>query len=301
MFTLANIATAERGAILRHRTWNLTVFGSPIESYFFHRKQTSLPMTTLVGNTAPDFTTQAVMNSERSSKTIISTPRSRGNTLCFLLPDGFYFVCPTELISLNNRIDAFRKLVVVVGVSVDSHWTHNLGNMDVDKGGIGQIDFTLAADLSHEISQAYGIESHGGDSYYPAGVAMRATFIIDQKGIVRHMTVNDEPLGRDIDEVLRIIEALQFFEENGQVCPAGWNKEKAAFSPSDPTKLADYLSGNGASRLTYSSGFKGRPCNSFSIDRVSATPAVDRETQNSVLPMGSPPTPPSGLPFRKLP
>ena len=204
-------------------------------------------MTTLVGNTAPDFTTQAVMNSgEVVEDYNFSTAISWKYAVLFFYPMDFTFVCPTELISLNNRIDAFRKLgVKVIGVSIDSHFTHNAWrNMDVDKGGIGQIDYTLAADLSHEISQAYGIESHGGDSYYPAGVAMRATFIIDQKGIVRHMTVNDEPLGRDIDEVLRIIEALQFFEENGQVCPAGWNKEKAAFSPSDPTKLADYLSEN---------------------------------------------------------
>ncbi|MCH2330980.1 MAG: redoxin domain-containing protein, partial [Roseibacillus sp.] len=135
-------------------------------------------MTTLVGNTAPDFTTQAVMNSgEVVEDYNFSTAISGKYAVLFFYPMDFTFVCPTELISLNNRIDAFRKLgVEVVGVSVDSHWTHNAWrNMDVDKGGIGQIDFTLAADLSHEISQAYGIESNGGDSYYPAGVAMRAT------------------------------------------------------------------------------------------------------------------------------
>ena len=102
----------------------------------------------------------------------------------------------------------------------------------------------MAADLDHSISRAYGVESDGGDSYYPAGVSMRATYVIDQNGIVRHMVVNDEPLGRNIDEVIRIIEGLQFFEENGQVCPAGWEKDKQAFTPKDPAKLAAYLSAN---------------------------------------------------------
>jgi peroxiredoxin (alkyl hydroperoxide reductase subunit C) len=98
--------------------------------------------------------------------------------------------------------------------------------------------------MNHTICQSYGIQSDGGDSYYPAGVAMRATFVIDQKGIVRHMVVNDEPLGRNMDEVVRILEGLQFFEANGQVCPAGWQKDKAAFTPGSPDAVASYLAGN---------------------------------------------------------
>ncbi|MDG2488936.1 MAG: peroxiredoxin [Roseibacillus sp.] len=204
-------------------------------------------MSTLVGKTAPDFTTQAVMgNGEVVEDYNFSSSIAGKYAVLFFYPMDFTFVCPTELISLNNRIDTFRELgVEVVGVSIDSHWTHNAWrNTDVDSGGIGQVDYTLAADLSHAICQSYGIESDGGESYYPAGVAMRATFIIDQKGIIRSMTVNDEPLGRNMDEVIRTIEGLQFFEENGQVCPAGWNKAKAAFTPADPSKLADYLSEN---------------------------------------------------------
>jgi peroxiredoxin (alkyl hydroperoxide reductase subunit C) len=204
-------------------------------------------MTTLVGKIAPDFTTQAVMgNGEVVEDYNFSSAIAGKYAVLFFYPMDFTFVCPTELISLNNRIDTFRDLgVEVVGVSIDSHWTHNAWrNTDVDSGGIGQVDYTLAADLSHAICQSYGIESDGGESYYPAGVAMRATFIIDQKGIIRSMTVNDEPLGRNMDEVIRTIEGLQFFEENGQVCPAGWNKDKAAFTPADPSKLADYLSEN---------------------------------------------------------
>ena len=101
----------------------------------------------------------------------------------------------------------------------------------------------MAADMDHAICRAYGIESDGGDSYYPAGTAMRATFVIDQKGIVRHQVVNDEPLGRNMDEVVRIVEALQFFEENGQVCPAGWKKGDSGMV-NTPSSVAEYLGEN---------------------------------------------------------
>ena len=150
---------------------------------------------------------------------------------------------------MSNRADALSDLgVEIIGVSIDSHWTHNAWrNTSPDDGGIGAVKYTLAADMDHAICQAYGVQSDGGESYYPSGVAMRATFVIDQKGIVRHMVVNDEPLGRNMDEVVRIVKGLQFFEENGQVCPAGWDSEKAAFTPKDPAKLAAYLSANAQS------------------------------------------------------
>ena len=120
-----------------------------------------------------------------------------------IYPLDFTFVCPSELIAMDHRVDKFKDLgVEVVGVSIDSHHTHNAWrNTDVNKGGIGPVKYTLAADMDHKIAKAYGIESDGGDSYYPAGVAMRATFVIDQKGFVRHQVVNDEPLGRNMDEV----------------------------------------------------------------------------------------------------
>ena len=203
-------------------------------------------MTTLVGNTAPDFTTQAVMNSgEVVEDYNFSTAISGKYAVLFFYPMDFTFVCPTELISLNNRIDAFRKLgVEVVGVSVDSHWTHNAWrSTPVNEGGIGEVAYTLAADMTRSISKHYGILAKCGDHHYPKGVSMRATFVIDQKGIVRHMVVNDEPLGRNMDEVVRIVEALQFFEQNGQVCPAGWNTGDEGMV-NTPDGVASYLSNN---------------------------------------------------------
>ena len=132
----------------------------------------------------------------------------------------------------------------VVGVSVDSHFTHNAWrNTPVSEGGIGEVAYTLAADMSRKISKNYGILSKGGKSYYPTGVSMRATFVIDQSGIVRHMVVNDEPLGRNMDEVVRIVEALQFFENNGQVCPAGWTTGDDGMT-NTPEGVASYLAEN---------------------------------------------------------
>ena len=204
-------------------------------------------MTILVGKKAPDFTTQAVLadGSVVGDFNLASTIKGK-YAVVFFYPMDFTFVCPTELISIDHRLDKLTALgVEVVGISIDSHWTHNAWrNTPVDKGGIGQIGYTLAADMNHTICQDYGVQSDGGESYYPAGVAMRATFVIDQNGVVRHMVVNDEPLGRNMDEVVRIVEALQFFEENGQVCPAGWDKTKAAFKPARPDELAAYLAAN---------------------------------------------------------
>jgi len=204
-------------------------------------------MTILVGKKAPDFTTQAVLaNGDVVDDFNLSNLINDKYAVIFFYPLDFTFVCPTELISMDNRIDQLTELgVEVVGISIDSHWTHNAWrNTPVDKGGVGALRYTLAADMDHSICRAYGVESDGGDSYYPAGVAMRATFVVDQKGIVRHMVVNDEPLGRNMDEVIRIVEGLQSFEEKGQVCPAGWNKDKAGFKPADPAILAAYLAEN---------------------------------------------------------
>lgn len=204
-------------------------------------------MTILVGKKAPDFTTQAVLaNGDIKGDYNLGESIKGKYAVIFFYPMDFTFVCPTELISIDHRIEKFNELgVEVVGISIDSHWTHNAWrNTPIDDGGIGPVRYALAADMSHEICKAYGVQSDGGDSYYPPGVAMRATFVVDQQGIVRHMVVNDEPLGRNMDEVIRIIEGLQFFEENGQVCPAGWNKDKAAFTPANPDLLAAYLSEN---------------------------------------------------------
>ncbi|MAD51885.1 MAG: peroxiredoxin [Candidatus Marinimicrobia bacterium] len=184
-------------------------------------------MSVLVGRKAPDFTTQAVLADDSIVGDYNFTDARNGKyAVVFFYPLDFTFVCPSELIAMDHRMDKLTELgVEVVGVSIDSHHTHFAWrNTAINDGGVGKLKYTLAADMDHSIAQAYGIQSDGGDSYYPAGVAMRATFVIDQNGIVRHQIVNDEPLGRNMDEVVRIVEALQFFEENGQVCAAGWQK-----------------------------------------------------------------------------
>lgn len=190
-------------------------------------------MTMLVGKKAPDFTTQAVLaNGEIVDSFTLSSAIDGKYAIVFFYPLDFTFVCPTEIISMDNRIERLKALgVEVVGVSIDSHFTHNAWrNTAVDAGGIGPVKFTLAADMDHSICRAYGVESDGGDSYYHAGTAMRGTFIIDQKGIVRSMMVNDEPVGRNMDECVRIVQAFQHFESEGRVCNAGWMEGDDGFT-----------------------------------------------------------------------
>ncbi len=203
-------------------------------------------MSVLVGSKAPVFTTQAVMaNGDITGDYDFGAAIEGKYAVLFFYPMDFTFVCPSEILAFAHRTAALEALgCEVVGVSVDSHWTHNAWrSTPVDKGGIGEVPFTLAADMTREISSAYGILANSEDSYYPGGVSMRATFIIDQKGIVRHMVVNDEPLGRNMDEVVRMVEALQFFEQNGQVCPAGWNQGDAGMN-NTPDGVASYLAEN---------------------------------------------------------
>lgn len=204
-------------------------------------------MTILVGRKAPDFTTQAVLGDGDVVDTFSFSEATAGKyAVLFFYPLDFTFVCPTELIAMDKRFAQLQELgTEVIGVSIDSHWTHNAWrNTSPDDGGIGEIQYTLAADMDHSICRAYGVESDGGDSHYPPGVAMRATFIIDPKGIVRHMTVNDEPLGRNMDEVVRIIQAYQHFDANGRVCQAGWEAGDAGFEPGKPESIASFLGDN---------------------------------------------------------
>lgn len=207
-------------------------------------------MSILVGRKAPDFTSQAVL----ADGTIVSdfnfgTTIAGKYAVIFFYPLDFTFVCPSEILAMSARTPKLQELgAEVIGVSIDSHFTHNAWrNTEVNNGGIGPVRFPLVADMDHSISTAYGIASAGGESYYPPGVAMRATFVIDQKGIVRHQVVNDEPLGRNMDEVVRILEALQFFEQYGNVCPAGWNKGDEGMV-NTPEGVASYLAKN-ADRL----------------------------------------------------
>lgn len=194
-------------------------------------------MGVLVGKKAPDFTVPAVMSDGSIVDAFTFSEAIRGKYgLLFFYPLDFTFVCPSELIALDHRIDAFKERdVEVVGVSIDSHFTHNAWrNTPVDQGGIGPVRYTLAADMTHGICQSYDVESEGG-------VAFRGAFLIDKNGLVRSQIVNDLPLGRNMDELLRLVDALQFHEQHGDVCPAGWSKGDKGMTAS-PDGVAKYLS-----------------------------------------------------------
>ena len=194
-------------------------------------------MSLLVGKQAPDFTTAAVLgNGEIVSDFNLSNAIKGKYGLVFFYPLDFTFVCPSELIALDHRIPQFKeKNTEVIGVSIDSQFTHNAWrNTSINDGGIGPVSYTLAADVKHEICQAYGVEA-------PGGVAYRGAFLIDTNGVVRSQIVNDLPLGRNMDELLRLVDALQFHEEHGEVCPAGWNKGDKGMTAS-PDGVAAYLS-----------------------------------------------------------
>jgi len=196
-------------------------------------------MSVLVGKQAPDFTVPAVLADGQIVDSFSFSEATRGKyAVVFFYPLDFTFVCPSELIAFDHRIDEFKSRgVEVIGVSIDSHFTHNAWrNTPVNEGGIGPVRYTLAADISHSICKDYDVEC-------AAGVAFRGSFLIDKDGVVRHQVVNDLPLGRNIDEMLRMIDALQFHEEHGEVCPAGWNKGDSGMNAS-PAGVADYLSKN---------------------------------------------------------
>jgi peroxiredoxin (alkyl hydroperoxide reductase subunit C) len=192
-------------------------------------------MSILVTKEAPDFTASAVML-DGTIKENFKLSDLRGQyVVLFFYPLDFTFVCPTEIIAHNQRIDEFKKRnVQVVGVSVDSQFTHAAWrNTSPEKGGIGSIQFPLVADLNHAIMQAYGVA-------HPASIALRASFLIDKSGVVQHQVVNNLPLGRNVDEMLRMVDALQFAEQSGEVCPAGWQKGKTAMKPT-AQGVAEYL------------------------------------------------------------
>jgi len=200
-------------------------------------------MSVLVGKQAPDFTADAVLADGSIASNYRFSDAIRGRYgLLFFYPLDFTFVCPSELIALDHRIPQFRERnVEVVGVSIDSQFTHIAWrNTPIAKGGIGPVAFTLVADKKHEICRAYDVEATDG-------VAFRGAFVIDRSGIVRSQIVNDLPLGRDIDELLRIVDALAFHETNGEVCPAGWRPGQAAMAES-AEGVAQYLSSH-ANRL----------------------------------------------------
>jgi peroxiredoxin (alkyl hydroperoxide reductase subunit C) len=193
-------------------------------------------MAVLVGKAAPDFTAVAVMGNNEINENFNLSKYIKGKAaVVFFYPLDFTFVCPSEIIAFDHRLDEFKKRKVeVIGVSIDSHFTHLAWkNTPVNNGGIGQVKYPLVADIKHQICQAYDVEEAGG-------VAFRGSFLIDKKGMVRHQVVNDLPLGRNIDEMIRMVDALQFHEEHGEVCPAGWSKGKAGMDASTEG-VAKYL------------------------------------------------------------
>lgn len=196
-------------------------------------------MSVLVGKKAPDFTASAVMpdNSIKEDFSLSGYLKGKIGVL-FFYPLDFTFVCPSEIIAFDHRLKDFQeKGAEVIGVSVDSHFSHLAWKKtEVNSGGIGNVQYPLVADLTKSIARDY-------DVLLDAGVALRGTFLIDQEGVVRHQVVNDLPLGRNIDEALRMVDTLLFHQEHGEVCPAGWNKGKQGMTAT-PDGVAKFLSEN---------------------------------------------------------
>jgi alkyl hydroperoxide reductase subunit AhpC len=182
-------------------------------------------MSILVQKQAPDFKARAVMPDGSFQDLTLSDHRG-SYVLLFFYPMDFTFVCPTEIIAFSNRLAEFEKLgVQVIGASVDSVYSHLAWrNKARTEGGIGQIDYPLISDMTKEIARVY-------DVLLPEGVALRGLFLIDREGVVRHQVVNDLPLGRSVDEALRMVEALQHYEQFGEVCPANWQHGERTIKP----------------------------------------------------------------------
>ncbi|AZL15036.1 peroxiredoxin [Rickettsiales endosymbiont of Stachyamoeba lipophora] len=190
----------------------------------------------LVGKQAPNFTAKAVMADNKIEENFNLQNYIKGKyAILFFYPLDFTFVCPSEIISFHNHIEEFKtRNCEVIGVSVDSHFSHLAWkNTPIDQGGIGQVGYPLVADLTKSIARDY-------DVLIGESVALRGTFLIDKEGIVRHQVINDLPLGRNIEEAIRMLDSLQFTEKHGEVCPANWNKGKEGMK-ADAAGVANYL------------------------------------------------------------
>ena len=197
-------------------------------------------MSKLIGKNAPGFTAPAVMP-DNTIKQDFSLSEFKGKyVVLFFYPLDFTFVCPTEILEFNRKLDAFKELgAEVVGVSIDSQFSHLAWkNTPVDQGGIGNVQYPLVADLTKKISRKYGV------LFKDAGVAFRGTFLIDKEGVVKHAVVNDLGLGRNIDESIRMVKALIHHEKHGEVCPANWREGEDAMKPTSEG-VAEYLSKHG--------------------------------------------------------
>jgi len=192
-------------------------------------------MSTLVTKQAPDFTATAVMPNNTFKEDFKLSDYQGKYVVLFFYPLDFTFVCPSEIIAFDKQLDEFKKRnTEVIGVSIDSQFSHFAWKNTAPKaGGIGNVQFPLVADLSKNISRDYGV-------LFDEAIALRGLFLIDKEGVVRHSVVNDLPLGRSIGEALRMVDALQFFEEHGDVCPANWQQGDDAMTPTSEG-VASYL------------------------------------------------------------
>ncbi|MEW6613388.1 MAG: peroxiredoxin [Pseudomonadota bacterium] len=194
-------------------------------------------MSVLVGKTAPDFVAPAVMGDNTINENFRLSEFTKGKyAVVFFWPLDFTFVCPSEIIAFDHRWEEFQmRNCEVIGVSVDSQYTHLAWKRTpVEQGGVGNLRFPMVADLTQSIARDY-------DVLFNNSVALRGTFLIDRDFVVRHQVINDLPLGRNVDEAIRMVDALQFNEEHGEVCPAGWQKGQAGMKAS-PEGVAEYLS-----------------------------------------------------------
>jgi len=191
-------------------------------------------MAFLVTQEAPDFTAQAVMPDNTFQELTLSAYRGK-YVILFFYPLDFTFVCPSEIIAFDKALSQFKERgAEVIGVSVDSHYTHLAWkNTPRNQGGIGQVQYPVVADLNKKIAEKYGV-------LLEDGIALRGLFLIDREGVVRHALINDLPLGRSVDEALRMLDALRFTEEHGEVCPANWHQGEEAMKPTSEG-VAEYL------------------------------------------------------------
>lgn len=190
----------------------------------------------LVTKKAPDFTATAVLGDNQIVEDFnLYDNLGENGAVVFFYPMDFTFVCPSEIIAFDKRLDEFKSRGVnIIGVSVDSQFSHFAWkNTAVNEGGIGQVRFPLVADISKKISKDF-------DVLFNKSVALRGSFLIDKNAVVRHAVINDLPLGRNIDEMIRMVDTMLFVDEHGEVCPAGWNKGDAGMKPSTEG-VADYL------------------------------------------------------------
>ncbi len=189
----------------------------------------------LVGKEAPDFTAKAVVGQDFEEYTLSNNWKNGKFTVLFFYPLDFTFVCPTELVAFNEKLEEFAKRnCEVVSVSIDSHFTHLAWkNTPEADGGVGDLGYPMVADVKKEIATAY-------DVLHPDGIAFRGLFVIDGHGKVRHALVNDLPLGRNVDEALRIVDAIQFTDAHGEVCPANWTPGADTIKP-NPTESKEYF------------------------------------------------------------